>query len=255
MSTALAIPASAMSSHLVALTPSDVTLAQQQLRGWCVQKIIALGRDLSEHRQNLRHARAHKWPVKAWQSLERKAKAQMVYYAKIKKAVEAGFLVIPNFPIETIAVRVREGSKPKQLTAHYDSSVNKVQPTALLPSGHGVYVDEITSTQYHQNWNKKLNDGKGGWEDYRRTGSYNTEVDFPVAIIKPVILEATTRAMALRIFDRIGLANHGGGTQSRAMRKSDPIIIGQIINPKSKGRWNEQTVSFFIAWWLDMEAL
>jgi hypothetical protein len=66
-------------------------------------------------------------------------------------------------------------------------------------------------------------------------------LEFPVTVAKPHILQATQKAMELRIFDRIGLV---GTPQKRA----DPIIVGQIFR---KEGWNETQLTFFIAWWFN----
>ena len=73
--------------------------------------------------------------------------------------------------------------------------------------------------------------------------------DFPVVLVKPVVLDATRRAMALRIFDRIGVVTG---------RKQDPIVVGEIIDPRTNLRWSHRSqrrVTFFIAWWLNPDDL
>lgn len=251
MTNALTLP----HQHLVALSPSEVGPAQQQLRTWCQGKIYELATDLKEQRENYRHAITHKWKASAWQRAITKTKARIIYYTKIRKAVEAGFLIIPNFPIEVVAVRVASDAEPKQLVARYDSEVNNAQ-AQVLPPGEGKYVNETTITKPEQEWDQRQNEGKGAWVTRRRTGSFDDDVDFPVVAVKPLILEATSRAMALNLFDRIGIANHGGGTVSRAQRRADPIVVGQIIDPtKGRQKWREHSVTFFIAWWLNTEAL
>lgn len=51
--------------------------------------------------------------------------------------------------------------------------------------------------------------------------------------------------MALRVFDQLGVIQHE--------RKRDPIIVGQIVDPRDKYR--NRVVSFFVAWWLNTETL
>jgi hypothetical protein len=47
------------------------------------------------------------------------------------------------------------------------------------------------------------------------------------------------------VFDTIGICP--------PQRKGDPLIIGQIMMPGP--RWNRETVSFLIAWHLDLRTL
>src|SRR4051812_20570303 len=91
------------STTLVALSPFDVPAAQLDLSTWCRGKIAALGSELRDHRHNLRHARASKWKTTGWSALVTKTKRRMIYYAKIKAAVDAGYLVVPNFDIDVFA--------------------------------------------------------------------------------------------------------------------------------------------------------
>jgi len=165
---------------LVALTPQDVAGAQSELASWCKGKILELSLDLRDARQNMRQAKAMLWRWQGWQRVITKTQRRMIYYAKIRAAVNAGYLVIPNLPCETI--------------------------------------------------------------------------DFPATLIKPVILGATQRAMALRIFDRIGVSFGGTNTMSSRRRRSDPIVVGQILNGAEKYP-EEKMVTFFVAWWLDTRSL
>ena len=77
-----------------------------------------------------------------------------------------------------------------------------------------------------------------------RTGDYDA-VDFPVATMKPIILTAAARAMALKIFDQIGTVSNAGGTGR------DPILVGQLLDP----RGNRRATTFFLAWWVNTRDL
>jgi len=63
---------------------------------------------------------------------------------------------------------------------------------------------------------------------------------------KPRIMEATSRAMALKIFDDFGILP--------AQRKGDPMIIARIIDPRSRS-YSDKHVSFLITWHLDTRTL
>lgn len=63
---------------------------------------------------------------------------------------------------------------------------------------------------------------------------------------KPKIMEATTRAMALKIFDDFGILPEE--------RKQDPLIIARIRDPRSTA-YNHRFVSFIIAWNLNTSTL
>lgn len=77
------------------------------------------------------------------------------------------------------------------------------------------------------------------------------EVDFPITMAKPEIMQATTRAMALKIFDQFGIlpaeANRTGPRP-----KGDPLVVAQIIDPRPT---SDRRVTFMIAWHLDTRVL
>jgi len=223
---------------LVALSPHDVGPAQVNLSAWCRGKIAALGSELRDHRQNLRHAHASKWKTTPWQSLVSKTKRRMIYYAKIKSAVDAGYLVVPNFDIDVFAVKTTRRRPP------IVDDRTKAQPD-LSPAGRGEYVDDVVFSYVREDTITNRDNTTRKVKSDVPT-DYDFEPDIPLRGVKPVILDATQRAMALRIFDQIGVVK---------ARKQDPIIVGQIIDPDQNGRYWKKTICFFIAWWLDPSTL
>jgi len=92
------------------------------------------------------------------------------------------------------------------------------------------------------------------WEEEDRNGnlversawraeSFDENPEFPVAAVHPSILEATTAAADLKLFDQVGLVrtdpNAGGG---------DPIAAAVIRDTTRR-----KCVTFFLAWWIDPE--
>lgn len=228
----------------VALSANEVAPAQAQLATWCKAKILALSQDLKEQIGNLRQARAMHWRRTGWQAAARKTKGQMIYYAKIKAAVEAGYLVVPNFDVEVIAVRTRKGVPAMERD-------RTVATPEVLPPGQGRYVSNALVGYTEDRTYKDYNGTNKTVQDFIPT-DFSTEIDFPIKLVQPVILAATSRAMALKLFDRIGVVKGG--------KKSDPIVVGQILNPKHGNRDgayrnNPTCVSFFVAWWLDTNDL
>jgi hypothetical protein len=65
---------------------------------------------------------------------------------------------------------------------------------------------------------------------------------------KPQIMHATSDAMALKIFDEIGVIPN-------YRRKVDPIIIGAIYRPDATAKQYWEPVSFLIAWHLRTETI
>lgn len=243
---------------LVALTPADVAPAQQAIVGWCRQKMITLGKEYTDHLQNIAIAKKYHWKRSNLVAAARRTKQRIQYYQKIGRASALGYLIIPNLPVEVIAVRV-DRTSPKWASGHYPTAVNTAQPQQLA-AGEGRYVDETLPHQ-RETWTEQNPKGGGAPVEKSRVVvggdlGYTEEMDFPITLVKPVVLEATAEALRHRIFDRVGIMRGGAATTvaSGRQRRSDPLVVGQIIDPTSP-RYSRRVVSFFVAWWLDPEAL
>lgn len=234
---------------LVALTPSDVGHAQTELLAWCDQKIAALNAERSDLIDSARIAASNNWASASLDRLATKKAKEVEYYRKIRAAVAAGYLIVPNFDIEIMAVRV--DGQPEKRRATFERVDITHAAAGMLPVGEGRYVDE--KLQYRElsySAPDPRNPGQTKHHELYEVSRYDDNVDFPVLAVKPLILEATARAMALKIFDRIGVVTG---------KREDPIVVGQVLHPSvgKKGQHFRgfKRVSFFIAWWLSTETL
>ena len=223
---------------LIALSPSEMAPAQTELAAWCDRKIAAVQREYADLETNLEIATERGWKhASVLATLNRTAK-RITYYEKLKAAVAAGYVIVPNFPIDLFAVRVRRLKQPEKVR---DSRWGGFRANPeLLPAGEGRYVDDLV--HYRDESHVEMVDGKEKHIRRYVTDDYD-EVDFPVAVVKPAVLKATARAMALKIFDQMGTVSNQGG--------SDPIVVGQLLDP----RGNRRCTTFFVAWWLDVATL
>jgi len=224
---------------LVALTPADMAPTQGALVDWCDRKIAAVKRELADLEENHevmnRSGIRQKGVVAAITRTERR----ITYYEKIRACVSAGYLIVPNFPTTLFAVRVNRERQPVQ---ERDSKWGGFPATPqLLPPGEGRYVDDQL-TYEDLSRTERLPDGKERHIRLYQSDEY-TEVDFPFKAVKPAVLKATERAMALKIFDQLGIVQNVGA--------GDPIVVGQLLDP----RGNRRMVTFFVAWWLDTATL
>jgi hypothetical protein len=252
----------AIRSQFVALTPADVAPAQASLADWCTAKMRELGHDYRDLLSNLTIAKRNRWRTTALIPAVKKLKQRIQYYQKMRVAVQAGYVMMPNLPIEVIAVRVARAAPQRKFVVGYPTKINEAQPE-LIPADTGRYVDD---TLPHEEGDRNRYDSKGMvmkdshgnviTEPWARTDSYDETIDFPMTLVKPIILEATEHAMRRYLFDRIGIA-FGEDTStiaSATRRRADPIVIGQLIDPRST-KYNKRMTSFFIAWWLDPNSL
>lgn len=80
-----------------------------------------------------------------------------------------------------------------------------------------------------------------------RTGVWYASVrhpdDIPILYrtnVTAIASKPKARAMALNVFDQLGVVRN-------SVRSGDPIVVGQILDPRGGGRM----ATFFVAWWLD----
>lgn len=231
------VPTEEVNRHLtvIARDATEMATAQAGLLAWVDGKIKEETDDLTDFRANLETAKAHKWKSSGFVRGVTKCEKRLSYYSKVKAALEAGYVIVPSFPCDIIAVRT-DRERPLRMETRYRT--RHQQKSQDLPIGEGEYrppiplakVSEYTITEGGKQVVKE-NHWADRWDDF----------DFPTKAIKPQILDDSTRAMSMRIFDEIGFVHPNVG------RHQDPMIIGQVVY---RDGYNERRVSFMVAWWL-----
>ena len=234
---------------LVALSPAELATAQDALKQWCNRKIDEIKEDLVALNDAYAEAKKRKWKVAGWANQIDLGEQRMRFYGKVRLAVDHGYLIVPDFPITVFAVRTaaeeiqRHGYwfKPRL----NDKNAADVEPQ-LAESGAGRYVAPTPRVTWKgsREYGRYPN-GEKDMRDYFEGVGFR-EWQFPVRLAQPKIIEATRQAMALRVFDEVGLVG--------PERKADPMIIGRILDPRHN-IFYRRGLSFFIAWWMRWEDL
>lgn len=220
--------------QLTATIPMEMVNAQQQLVTWCDAKLMSLRVESKELNEATEHAKAMKWKSATLEGQYKRSLKRISYYEKIKAALLEGYYIVPNFPIQMFAIRTNSKS-PKGFSNSYWGSFQ--QDAQQLTIGDGTYRNPMPIVE-----REKIQSG-----DKTESQSFPTSWDdfeFPITMAKANIMEATSRAMACKIFDRIGIMPD--------IRDRDPVIIGQIF---LKQGHSEKVVSFMIAWHLNTNVL
>lgn len=218
-----------MSNQLAAVSPSELVTAQMGVLEYAVERINFLNKELEEADENLERARRSKWATKPFATRVNALTRKIDYYKKVGEAVRKGYLIIPDvWASDVFAVRVKDKNKVRW--ENYGKA--KLQK---LPIGVGEYIDNKSEAEWDG-----YEDSKGNWHDYRKEQWASEDIDFPVSAVHPSVLEATEIAMADKIFDTMRIARQG----------RDPFIFGTIEHPTSY-----KTVTFFVAWFLDVSRL
>jgi hypothetical protein len=232
------------SVHLIARNPNEMALARTNMEQWLRQKVAACEREENDLFAALEKAMSAEWDADALKRSSGLSEKRTQFYRKALIAVEAGYTLIPNFPIDVFAMRVKRNSPPRHdEVSSYSTPRAHVPEPSSLPAGEGRYVSGETVRGRKGDY-METKDGKEIKKYFFTTTDY-AEVEFPIAAAQAEVMTATQEAMTLKVFDAIGICP--------PQRKGDPLIIGQIMMPGP--RWNRKTVSFLIAWHLDLRTL
>lgn len=240
-----------MSEKLVVLAKNRAEMmeAQTQSVGWAFNKVQHARAVLAEAETNLNIAAENMWNTSGWKKTLKREKKRVQYYEKIHAALEAGYVIIPNFPIDVFAVRTQRNYPLK----HYSTSwsQDRDHKSEALALGEGDHVDSVT----HQSMQTYPPGTFGESQKYDRNYYWADDfkdVDFPIKGVKPAILEETSKALLLKIFDEVG-CTPGRNIRQQETRfnlKADPMVVGRIL---FKDGGKEKAVSFLVTWWLDFD--
>jgi len=228
---------------LVAVTPTDLVPAQQGLLEWIGQRLTAIVAEFSEAEKELEYARSHKWRTSALTANLNKIAKRQTFYEKLKAAVAAGYVIMPALPMNVIAIRTR-AKNPRDTQGPAWSSFEQL--AQALPEGAGEYKNPMpTKDSFTEE--EKNHKGETVSKEVYFPVAFEDEFAMPVELCKPTLLERTSTAMALKIFDEIGIVRD----DHRYNRRGDPVVCGTVIDPTRRGR----RFAFFIAWALPLDDL
>lgn len=236
------------SVHLVARNPNEMALAKTGLELWLRGKVQSCDVEHEELRTAASEAAEHGWKTDTLTRHEGLAKKRGDFYRKVLAAVGAGYTIVPNFPIDVFAVRVKRPRPPREISTSTRSQRNATQAANEIkapgiPQDEGRYVGAMPMGTVGS-YPTKDSSGKEIEKYFFETNDY-TEIEFPIEAARPEVMTATAEAMALRVFDEIGICPQS--------RKGDPLIIGTVLSPKVG--YSQKRVSFLIAWHLDLRTL
>ena len=246
---AVRVPADAVPTDddeitVLARYPYQMEKCQAELIAWAKRKQQAMQIEADDLGENLEIAVRNNWGTGGLTRALDMAVKRVQFYEKIVMALEAGYVIVPNFPVEMFAIRTRRKKPDAGATTAWSGS--HTQEAQVLPAGEGRYLNpepvvhrreiEYTDAQ-----------GKPVEKTEYFAHHFRDELDFPFATAKPAILSAAEQALADKFFDDLGAL-------PGSRRKGDPIIVGRIYDPRHK-RYSPRFVTFMIAWFVDTRDL
>lgn len=233
----------AVDVQLTATEPDEIASAQQALILWAKQKIESLKAEQKELQDACDHAVSQKWASATLKRHAALAAKRIEFYEKMKSALEHGYVIIPNFPVTVFAIRTEKEKPTKVFLASSAHRGNQHEQKAeCLNQGEGDYknpfpiVEKECTREEEQNKTAEYVDSAEIWK----------KLDFPIQMSKLKIMEATTNAMALKLFDDFGIMPE--------RKKEDPIIVARLLDPRST-KYNRRFITFMVAWHLNTRDL
>ncbi len=241
------VPVEGGNLQLSATKPTEMESVQRALIEWCKQKVTLVGAERVDLEKAVDEARKRKWKLSTLQRHALLAKRRVEFYEKILAALEAGYILVPNFPVTLFAIRTTANS-PASLyrISSYKPNFALQQEAQNLPAGEGVYQNPFPHTveRLHEK-----QDGKGGFKnEWQCWADSWKELDFPITMAKPHLMQMTDEAMKQKVFDELGVL-------PSPYKKKDPLIVGRIRDPRASKWTRDGVVTFIIAWHLDTRTL
>lgn len=236
------VPVNEKDIVVIARNPEQMKLSQEALITWATGKLAEYQADYEDLEANLKIAAQRKWRTEPFKRRSAIAKKKVEFYEKIKAALEAGYCIVPDIPgMDVFAIRTtRKHAKPN--TTKWTV---RDQETNSPPIGDGRHVNSEAVTTSFQALVRHDVNSQPVYEDRFRAIDFK-QVEFPMTLVKPQIMDETGKAMALKIFDDFGFA------PGRHRRDGDPMVVGRV---RFRTGSQERNVSFLIAWFIDTRAL
>lgn len=233
----------------VAVNGTEMVQAKAGIQSWLERKIQSVDDEIDSIQATYDAAVRHKWKSSTFKGQLQREKQKRLYYGKLLAACNAGYVIVPNMDMDVFAIRVKK-DKPSVKTVErhetYKPNIPSIddEPEQRLPIGEGRYESprQFVKTKRWETTNEKN-------QIVHHVGVTPVgfaDMEFPLAIAHPLVMDATARAMSMKIFDRIGIV------RDRSQTSGDPIVLGQITR---KVGWQLKTASFLIAWYLDPRTL
>lgn len=235
---------------LIARDPAEMQKAQGALVLWARSKIHEYEAEVAEVKQSLEIAKKRKWRTSNIKRQLTRSTKRLAFYHKVKAALDAGYCLVPNLPADVFAVRTT-ARKPRYRTASGAWAQTLNEQTTSPPIGEGEYVSDQTTIEEHERLVKRRNNKGEEIEvsDNFFTPEEHLPVQFPFALAKPQIVDDTSRAMALKVFDEFAVLPE----RRSARRKGDPIIVGTV--KLKEGTYQEKHLTFLVSWFIDIKDL
>lgn len=232
---------------LLALSPDELQSAHAKMRSWASAMAQLMLRQREDFQASLDIAIQRKWGSAALRRAVSMAQKRYEFYSKILSAINAGYLMVPNFEMTPWVVRT-DRKRPSGGVARERWSPRNwfPQESERLPEGEGRYVAHNAKSD-HESEEVIGSDGKASVVHVSWPTEFEDSPPFPMMFAAPYVMDRTARSVKELIFDEIGVS----ADTNAGLRRGDPFLLGRILNPRPR----HPNVTFFIAWAMDLRRL
>lgn len=239
---------------------SELPHMQQGLLQWCRDKLDLVRAESKELWRAYKEAKDRKWKTSVLKKHADLSDNRALYYEKLIDVLDAGFCVFPSLDCDLFAIRVdREKPACRSQFFRYPYHPDWEESSDAVASGVGEYVNPVPAKKSYADSQKvPIKDDPNNKVTGRTHYTVGFDkIQFPLSMSKPHIMDAVGKAMALKVFDEIGIIGDKATSQATKRRRRDPLIVGRILNPKRAGYNNgeEDAVTFLISWHIDTKDL
>jgi hypothetical protein len=235
---------------LVACNAKEMEDARERLAQFADHQALEELEEGRKLRENLEAAKKNKWRTSGLERAAKRAESRVLYYRKMAEACRAGYYMVPNLPHTVFAVRtdIKAPQAHRSGTGWWSSALPDASPKAL-PSGEGRYIGKELEGK---RWTSQHVDEKGQkvTTHHQKATNY-TRPEWPMGLVSVRLMDETQKAMALRLFDSIGIINDQRTAVARRRVVGDPMMVGIIRSPLAPAK----QCSFLISWFVDTRAL
>jgi hypothetical protein len=228
-------------SVVVANEPAQLPIIQNNILAWGIKKLDAARAEHEDLDKAWKEAKVRKWKYTIIESAAKKALKRVSFYEKVVAALQAGFMLFP--PVEkadVIAIRTKrkEGDhRTGTQSANWSEPRLHEKETEAPALGDGRWV----SPWQGWIWVNAFKDENGKELTKWRLDPDLDEVEFPVSMAKPEIIQATGSAMEQKFFDEIRLFPF-------TKKRGDPVLLGVIVDKSRGAKWQDRRLYFMISW-------
>lgn len=238
--------------EVTATSPDEMAEAQQNLIAWFERKVVECESEASDTLATHDYAKKHKWRTEPLKRQADRASKRLMFYQKILAALKAGYVIVPNFPVTAFAIRTSH-KKPFKLATLSDTQ-RHTQKADGAPIGEGEYqnpfpvVAQKTILPATASQEERVRYWATAWKD----------LEFPIVMANIRIIEATTTAMALKVFDDFAILPGYAPSEGTRPPAGDPIIVARIYNTSIQIPYyhaDRKHITFMIAWHLNLATI